>query len=475
MSFAARSSSSLGATDVEMAARHPSIPLTHFAAEFLETKPAARVVVRQFDLWLKASCRPIRQLESSEIELFLQRLAKTSSSDSVRISRRAVALQYFDWLHARQLLSFDTRCAWPRSNFPLPPQAQRFLELLKPTHSLSTVRSFQTSLRQFHIWLHANGTSIVGIDRIKTEAWLQWIHARGLAACTRVHVIQQIRAYLEWLQDEQLLPVATSELLRGSDLPKLPQYLPRPVPPDLDALLQRRFKSSGCSYQLGLLLMRRTGLRIGELAKLPFNCVRTDHAGNVLLKVPLGKLNTERLVPLDPKTAKLISKLRRQGPRKRTLLLVSADGRKSSYYRYQQALKRACHGLTFAEPMTTHRLRHTYATSLLAGGMSLPSVMRLLGHTDYRMTLRYAAITDSTVFTEFDAALERSAERYPTVVAAKIVTSNPQPLTMLLDVARHVKTFAADNVRDPSVTRALVQRLRRLHTALCKFFRTSSR
>ncbi|SRR6266540_2714669 len=475
MNFVAHSPSSLGAIDVEMAARRLSAPLTHFAAEFLHTKPAARVVVRQFDIWLKASCRPIRQLESSEIELFLQSLAKTSSSDSVRASRRAVALQYLDWLHARQLLSFDTRCAWPRSNFPLPPQAQRFLELLKPTHSLSTVRSFQTSLRQFHIWLHANGTSIVGIDRIKTEAWLQWLHARGLAACTRVHVIQHIRAYLEWLQDEQLLPVATSELVRGSDLPKLPKYLPRPVSPDLDALLQRRFKSSGCTYQLGLLLMRRTGLRIGEVAKLPFNCVRNDHAGNVLLKVPLGKLNTERLVPLDPKTAKLVSKLRREGPRKRTLLLVSADGRKSSYHRYQQALKKACHGLTFTEPMTTHRLRHTYATSLLAAGMSLPSVMLLLGHTDYRMTLRYAAITDSTVFTEFAAALARSAERYPTVVATKTASSNPQPLTMLLDVARHLKKFAADNARDPSVTRLLVQRLRRLHADLRKFLRTFAR
>ena len=450
-------------------------PLTPFAAEFLLTKPTAKVVVRQFDTWLRASCRPIRQLESQEIELFLQRLAKTTSADNVRALQRTRALQYFDWLHAHDLLRFDPRCAWPRSNFPLPPQAQRFLDLLKPTHSLSTVRSYQTNLRQFHIWLHAHGGDSGGIDRAKTEAWLQWLHARGLAACTRVHAIQHIRAYLEWLEDEHLLPVATSQLVRGSDLPKLPQYLPRPVPPDVDALLQRRFKSSRCTYQLGLLLMRRTGLRIGEVAKLPFDCVRTDHAWNVLLKVPLGKLNTERLVPLDPKTAKLVRKLRREGPRKRTLLLVTADGRKPHYQLYRQALSKACRGLTFAEPMTTHRLRHTYATSLLAAGMSLPSVMRLLGHTDYRMTLRYAAITDSTVFAEFAAALERSAERYPTVVGNKTATSNPQPLLMLLDVVRHVKKSAADNVLDPGLTRTLVHRLRRIHADLRKLLRTSSR
>lgn len=454
-------------------ARFTRSPLTPFAAEFLHIKPAAKVVVRQFDIWLKASCRPIRLLEASEVDQFLQRLAKTTSVNRVRALQRTRALQYFDWLHERDLLRFDPRCAWPRSNFPLPPQAQRFLELLKPTHSLSTVRSFQTSLRQFHIWLHANHTSVVGIDRIKTEAWLQWLHARRLAACTRVHAIQQIRAYLEWLQEELLLPVAASELIRGSDLPKLPKYLPRPVPPDIDARLQRRFKSSGCTYQLGLLLMRRTGLRVGELATLPFSCLHTDHVGNILLKVPLGKLATERLVPLDPKTIKLVNKLRRQGPRTRTLLLVTPDGRKASYRLYREALNKACSGLTLAEPMTTHRLRHTYATSLLAAGMSLPSVMRLLGHTDYRMTLRYAAITDSTVFAEFASALERSAQRYPTVVATKALTV-PQPLTMLIDVVRHVKKSAVDNALDPRVARVLVQRLRRVHADLRNFLRTSS-
>jgi site-specific recombinase XerD len=455
-------------------ARSTRSPLTPFAAEFLQIRPAAKVVVRHFDLWLKASCRPIRLLEASEVDQFLQHLAKTTSVDRVRALQRTRALQYFDWLHQRDLLRFDPRCAWPRSNFPLPPQAQRFLELLKPTHSLSTVRSFQTSLRQFHIWLHANHTSVGGIDRIKTEAWLQWLHARGLAACTRVHIIQHIRAYLEWLQEELLLPAAASELIRGSDLPKLPKYLPRPVPPDLDAQLQRRFKSSGCSYQLGLLLMRRTGLRVGELATLAFSCLHTDHVGNTLLKVPLGKLATERLVPLDKKTIKLVNKLRRQGPRRRTLLLVTPDGRKSSYRLFREALNNACTGLAFAEPMTTHRLRHTYATSLLAAGMSLPSVMRLLGHTDYRMTLRYAAITDSTVFAEFATALERSAQRYPTAVATKAVTV-PQPLSTLLDVVRHVKKSAADNALDPRAARVLIQRLRRLHADLCNFLRNFSR
>jgi site-specific recombinase XerD len=302
-----------------------NLPL--FAMEFLGIRPAARVPVQQFHQWLKASYRPILQLDSSELEQFLQRLAKAPGSERVRAVKRRLALKYFDWLHSRGLLRFDPRCAWPRSNFSLPPHAIRFLELLKPTHTLSTVGGYQANLRQFHIWLNANQVSVVGLERSHVESWLVWLHGRGLAACTRVHAVQNIRAYLEWLEEQRVLSVPADTLIRTADLPKLPKYLPRPVPPDIDVVLQRRLKKSDCIYQLGLLLMRRTGLRIGELIALPYQCIRTDHSGNTLLKVPLGKLATERLVPLDRRSVRLVWRLRRAGPRKRALLLCARPAR----------------------------------------------------------------------------------------------------------------------------------------------------
>jgi site-specific recombinase XerD len=454
-----------------MAIRRATVVLTPFATEYLKAQPAARDVVRQFDLWLKASFRSIRQLGTAEVELFLQQLAKAPVKAHAARQRHR-ALRYFDWLHAQDLLRFDPRCAWPRSNFPLPSHAQRFLDLLKPTHKLQTVRGHQTSLRQFHIWLNAQHCSLTDIDRSRIESWLSWLHERGLAACTRVHIIQHVRAYLDWLEEQAVLATA-STLVRGSDLPKLPQYLPRPVSPDVDTELQRRFKLSGCTYQLGMLLMRRTGLRVGELIDLPYQCVSTDPAGNTLLKVPLGKLATERLVPLDHFTAKLVARLQRNGSRKRSLLLVTASGRKTNYYRYSEALKKACSGLSFQEPMTTHRLRHTYATQLLSAGMNLPSVMRLLGHTDYRMTLRYAAITDSTVFTEFESALQHNAQRYPANANAN-ASSTPDPIRALPDLVRYIQKCAHEKQLDSRKALLIVRRIRRLQADLRKIPRKSA-
>ena len=48
-----------------------------------------------------------------------------------------------------------------------------------------------------------------------------------------------------------------------------------------------------------LLLARACGLRIGELLDLELDCVHEISGNGAWLKVPLGKLDTERMVPLD--------------------------------------------------------------------------------------------------------------------------------------------------------------------------------
>jgi hypothetical protein len=129
--------------------------------------------------------------------------------------------------------------------------------------------------------------------------------------------------------------------------------------------------------------------------------------------------------------------------------------------RYREALRIASQGLHDNEPIVSHRLRHTYATTLLAGGMSLVGVMRLLGHKDYRMTLRYAAITDETVLAEYTAALDRNKTRYQLPVTLP-PSLDVDPATQLSELARHLLMRAQDDRLDAAKTRNLARRLRRL-------------
>ena len=42
---------------------------------------------------------------------------------------------------------------------------------------------------------------------------------------------------------------------------------------------------------------------------------------------------------------------------------------------------------------TPHRFRHTFATDMVRAGVSLPALMRLMGHANIQTTLMYVEVT----------------------------------------------------------------------------------
>lgn len=61
--------------------------------------------------------------------------------------------------------------------------------------------------------------------------------------------------------------------------------------------------------------------------------------------------------------------------------------------------------------MTSHQLRHTFATAMVNAGVSLQSLMALLGHVSAEMSLRYGRLFDQTVRAEYERALELAKAR----------------------------------------------------------------
>ena len=72
------------------------------------------------------------------------------------------------------------------------------------------------------------------------------------------------------------------------------------------------------------------------------------------------------------------------------------------------------------EDVRLHDLRHTVASQAVARGVSLPTVARMLGHTQPTMTLRYAHVGDREV--------EAAAERIGATIVAAMKSSFPQHL-----------------------------------------------
>jgi integrase len=218
-------------------------------------------------------------------------------------------------------------------------------------------------------------------------------------------------------------------LIFPGDIPRLPKALPRYLPVDADRRLGEALRGSPNQLPAcALLLQRACGLRIGELLDLEMDCVHEAPAQGAWLKVPLGKLDTERMVPLDEETLALIdtiTEIRSPGqplphPRYRrpAQFLFTRHGRRLSQNAVRDELIRAADDAGLGR-VTPHQLRHTYATAMVNAGVSLQALMALLGHVSAEMSLRYGKLFDSTVRAEYERALTLAKQRLGALPAGR--------------------------------------------------------
>jgi site-specific recombinase XerD len=342
-------------------------------------------------------------------------------------------LPYLLWLYDHSLVRsrLDHN---PNRLFPLPQSALGFIDTLRPVLKSRTCDGYVSDLRAFHAWLAASNLDLEHFDRAAAERWLKSLVDCSLAAGTRKTRIFEARKYLYWLWERGIIAADPGDLLRSQDLPKLPSYLPRPFPVQADRELQRRFVASGTLYGQALFVMRRSGMRIGELLRLEPECLECDLRGNSFIKVPLGKLDNERLVPLDDQTRDVLVSLQQKCPRGSRFLLQPTLSRKKLKERLGAALKEAATGLDIPGAVVSHRLRHTYATELLNAGLSLVTIMKLLGHRSFRMTMRYAAVAQQTVVDDYKQAMTAIARKYDTAVSSSSELADCCPERQALDL-----------------------------------------
>jgi len=129
------------------------------------------------------------------------------------------------------------------------------------------------------------------------------------------------------------------------------------------------------------------------------------------LRTPVGKLHTERYIPLHPQLKDLIDAwVADRSDWQASSLLLTDRGRPIPPTRVDQAVQNAATaaGLGHVHP---HQLQHTLATSF-SRGMSLEAIAALLGHHDLSMTMVYARIADRSVAEEYFAVTKKVESLY---------------------------------------------------------------
>jgi site-specific recombinase XerD len=314
------------------------------------------------------------------------------------------------------------RARRPPLQHPLAPVFDRAVDSFSVALSPDTIRHYRSTARNFLRFLGLAYPQVNCLEQLRREphilGWMSHLRSkvRPLSTASYINQLIALRSLFNELAWSQELAELV-RLIRREDFPRPPQRLPRPLTLQQDQLLQQEFRRRNDLGGNVFLLLRHTGMRIGECVDLSCDCLRSTGSEQWAIHVPLGKLKTERMVPVDFLACELVQRLAFF----RSLDPLPADGRLLARASSKEALVRqlrdylhqVCHTLGLSTRIVPHQLRHTYATEMLRAGVSFPVLMKLLGHTSPDMTMRYVDVTLTDLQREYQLARSRPRHLVP--------------------------------------------------------------
>jgi len=191
----------------------------------------------------------------------------------------------------------------------------RAVDSIAASLSPDTVRGYRAVTRSFLRYLGAEHHEIRSLKQLRRDphilGWLAHLRSRTppIVLDTHVNNVVRLRHILEELAWNEQMP-DLAHLLRHDDSPRRERKIPRPLTAEHDQLLQQELARRNDLASNALLLLRHTGMRIGECVDLSSDCLHAGPPGEWAIHVPLGKMKTERLVPVDSFVCQLVLRLR---------------------------------------------------------------------------------------------------------------------------------------------------------------------
>ena len=367
-------------------------------------------------------------------------------------------------------------------DIPFQQTIERYLRRWRPTLRPSTVLNKRSLLVRFTAYLREYHPEVQSFSQLQRyphiEGWIE--HILYMKAVSRNASIRTLKLFFEDLIHWQWPEAPPPGLLDDQDLGPEEVYLPRPLPPDIDQAVQKACLEAGTFAAMALLLLRYTGMRIGEMRALPLNAMESAGPDTFTLRIPIGKTHSERLIPLDVRTVNLVQRIiaQRGCQKKRGVparfahcMMVNHLGRHVVQQNYSFNLRQLTAHINTTEHIYCHRLRHTFATEMARAGMPVPALMKLLGHRTPKMTMRYVEVAQIDVRKAYDDALVQLRAMHTLQARAlpshSSLSQQPQALQPLVLMAATIAVLESmrRDTQDPGRVRQLHRFIKRLRKA----------
>lgn len=300
-----------------------------------------------------------------------------------------------------------------------------FLRYIGKERGLSpnTVEAYRRDLDDFTEFLSAymgeDDPDWGEVDRLAIRSFLGWLEDRDLKRTTVVRKLSAVRSFYRFLHRTDRVDGNPAARVRTPRLPReLPGYLTGAQAEELFEWVERHAEEDGGLVALRnralLELIYSSGLRLAEAQQLDRQDLDLS-TGQVRV---LGKGDRERVVPVGEEAADSLRaylEVRdREGPEvsgdaapvpdapperedrdgratgvPRVPLFVSVRGGRLSRRQMQRAVSELLEKVSDGVGLSTHSLRHSFATHLLDRGADLMAVKELLGHASLSTTRIY--------------------------------------------------------------------------------------
>lgn len=272
-----------------------------------------------------------------------------------------------------------------------------FLRYARAERRLSpnTVSAYRRDLDQFEAFVTAyEGTRDWGwadVDRVSIRSFMGDLELRGLKRASIARKLTAVRAFFAFLQRTDRVEASPAQLVRT---PRRDRTLPTFLSEDdarelLDAAGEaaRRDGSAVALRRWAVLeLLYSCGLRLAEVHGLDVTAV-DRHTGQVRA---LGKGEKERVVPLGRRASDALGAyFGKRGESVSRAAFLSVRGTRLSRRQIQRDVTAQLARVADGDRLTTHSLRHSFATHLLDRGADLVSVKEMLGHASLSTTRVY--------------------------------------------------------------------------------------
>jgi integrase/recombinase XerD len=170
------------------------------------------------------------------------------------------------------------------------------------------------------------------------------------------------------------------------------------MPDDVTKLIEgvptNRFEWVQARNKAMISLMYSSGMRLSEISRVRLKDIRDKEI------TVRGKGDKERVVYMDSRTRELLNKYLLLCPIRSPKLFVSVKSDCLGKSCIERVVKEACQGAGM-RAISPHILRHSFATTLLAGDVNLRYIQELLGHADISTTQIYTHVVDSNLRADY--------------------------------------------------------------------------